>query len=93
MRFACWIPKATNTHSEYVILLAFPQQQWLRKSASMLRYMYTACLADSVLLNATVYRTDYMSPVISRDKLHYTDGKRRLTREKVVPEPLCPPQI
>jgi hypothetical protein len=24
MRIACWIPKATNTHSEYVILIAFP---------------------------------------------------------------------
>ena len=23
MRIACWIPKATNTHLEYVILLAF----------------------------------------------------------------------
>jgi hypothetical protein len=23
------IPKATNTHSEYVILTAFPLQQWL----------------------------------------------------------------
>ena len=23
-----WIPKATNTHSEYVILIAFPLQQW-----------------------------------------------------------------
>jgi len=22
MRIACWIPKATNTHSEYVILFA-----------------------------------------------------------------------
>jgi hypothetical protein len=28
-RIACWIPKATNTHSQYVILIAFPQQQWL----------------------------------------------------------------
>jgi len=26
---ACWISKATNTHSEYVILVAFPLQQWL----------------------------------------------------------------
>ena len=25
----CWIPKATNSHSEYVILIAFPLQQWL----------------------------------------------------------------
>jgi len=29
MRIACWIPKATNTHSQYVILIAFPMQQWL----------------------------------------------------------------
>jgi len=27
VRIACWIPKATNTHSQYVILIAFPQQQ------------------------------------------------------------------
>jgi hypothetical protein len=25
MRFACWITKATDTHSEYVILIAFPR--------------------------------------------------------------------
>jgi len=27
MRIACWITKATNTHSEYLILTAFPEQQ------------------------------------------------------------------
>jgi hypothetical protein len=37
MRIACWIPKSTNTHSEYVILIAFPLQQWLQESASVLR--------------------------------------------------------
>jgi len=26
MRFACWIPKATDTHSEYVIFIVFPRQ-------------------------------------------------------------------
>jgi len=31
MRFECWISKATDTHLEYVILIAFPWQQWLRK--------------------------------------------------------------
>ena len=30
MHFACWITKATNTHSEYIILIAFHLQQWLR---------------------------------------------------------------
>jgi len=28
MRFACWITKATDTHSEYVVLIPFPRQQW-----------------------------------------------------------------
>ena len=44
MRFACWIPKATNTHSQYVILIAFPLQQWLHQRVSMFRYKYIACL-------------------------------------------------
>ena len=38
MRVACWIPKATNTRSEYVILIPFPLQQWQCERASMLRY-------------------------------------------------------
>jgi hypothetical protein len=35
-----WIPKDTNTHSEYVIIIAVLQQQWLHKHAPMLRYTY-----------------------------------------------------
>ena len=38
MRFACWITKATNTPSEYVILIALQPQHWLRERASVLRY-------------------------------------------------------
>jgi hypothetical protein len=37
-RIACWIPKATNTHTRYVILFSFPQQQWLYERTSVLRY-------------------------------------------------------
>jgi hypothetical protein len=44
MRFACRIIKATNTHSEYVILTAFLRQQWLRERASMLGLYVSACL-------------------------------------------------
>jgi len=29
IRFACWINKTRNTHSEYVIPISFPLQQWL----------------------------------------------------------------
>jgi hypothetical protein len=43
MRFACWKTKATDTHSEYVILIAFPLQR-LRKIDSMLT-LYVHCLS------------------------------------------------
>ena len=37
MCIECWITKAKNTHSEYVILIAFPWQPWLRERLSVLR--------------------------------------------------------
>jgi hypothetical protein len=36
MHFASWITKATNTHPEYVILIALPLQQWFNECATML---------------------------------------------------------
>ena len=44
MRIASGIPNATNTHSEYVILIGFPPQQMLHGRYSVLRYTYIACL-------------------------------------------------
>jgi len=44
MCFACWVDKATNTRSQYLIHTAFPLQQWLHEGAPMLRYKYDACL-------------------------------------------------
>ena len=44
MRFECWMTKATNTQSGYVILIAFSRQQYLRKSNPIIRYAHTACL-------------------------------------------------
>jgi hypothetical protein len=61
MRFACWVTKATETHSECVTLIAFPRQQRLRERASALSYTYTACVfnVNFVLLedNAEKYST------------------------------------
>jgi hypothetical protein len=48
MRIACWIPKFTNTLSEYVILIVFPLQQWLHVRASVLPYMYIASLVTQI---------------------------------------------
>jgi hypothetical protein len=41
MRIACWIPKATNTQSEYVIPITFPRHQRLHVRPSTLRYTYS----------------------------------------------------
>jgi hypothetical protein len=50
MRIACWIIKATDTHSEYVILNPFPPHQWLHERASLLRFTCTACVLLAVHL-------------------------------------------
>ena len=47
MCIACCVSKDTNTPSEYVILTAFPLQQWLRERAWLLPYAYTACTATA----------------------------------------------
>jgi hypothetical protein len=54
MRIACWITKATNTHSEYVTLTAFPLQQWLRERASMLLYSTLPVLFRSLSLHTLI---------------------------------------
>ena len=43
MCIACRIPKTTNAHSEYVILIAFPWQHWFHERVSMLHY--TCCMS------------------------------------------------
>jgi len=47
MRVSRCVPKATKTHSEYVILTAFPLQQYLHECASVSPYTCIACLVDT----------------------------------------------
>jgi hypothetical protein len=47
MRCACRITEATDTHSEYMILIGFPRQQWLRERASILRTARSACPVEN----------------------------------------------
>jgi len=51
---ACWITK-TQTHTEYVIRIAFSRQQWLRERASVLRYTYVFCL--NLMFFSTVHHS------------------------------------
>jgi hypothetical protein len=49
VRFAYWVTKATDTHSEYVIclLVAFQRQQSLRERPTVLHYTYFARLFET----------------------------------------------
>jgi len=46
IRITRLISKSTNTHSEYVILNAFPPQQCLHERALRVRYTYIASLVS-----------------------------------------------
>ena len=43
MRISCLKPTATDTHSECLLLIAFPRKQWIRELASVLHCQYIAC--------------------------------------------------
>jgi len=61
MRIAYRIHKSTNTHSEYLILNAFPLQQWLHERSSMLHVrtlpvlyvLPTECIYASFFFNGS----------------------------------------
>ena len=48
MRVPYWIPRATNIHSEYVILIAFLLQKWLHERASVLLLTYFGSIVVSL---------------------------------------------
>jgi hypothetical protein len=50
--FACWITKATYTHSEYGIYIAFPRRQWLHKRALMPLCTYMTSLVIRIISSA-----------------------------------------
>ena len=55
MRVACWISKAKDTHSEYVILNGFLLQQWLHERVSVLGYMYIASFVEVLIRPHQLY--------------------------------------
>jgi len=73
MRTTCWIPKAENTHSEYVTFIAFPLQQWLQDRASLLRYTCSTCrvnhgpqMASACLWNSFIWTTMLIRSTVVR---------------------------
>jgi len=69
MRAACWIPKATNTHSEYVILTDFSTSTMVTRT----RLSVTSCIhcVSRLLCYHSFYCTWYIGKY-TREILHIT---------------------
>jgi hypothetical protein len=69
MCIACWIPEATNTYAGYVLLIAFPLQQWLHERNSMLRYTYIVCRVIVVRVDVAAIITKVFTVSKDRQKM------------------------
>jgi len=67
-KIACCIPKATNTHSQYVILITFPLQKWLNERGSTLRYTHISYL---VFIDVELVGVQPKTSVLQNSKLFY----------------------
>jgi len=47
LRIACWIPKATNTHTGCVMLIVFHTNNGCKNGSQYYVYMYITCLANA----------------------------------------------
>jgi len=56
MRIARWIPKAANTHSQYVMFTTIPQQQRLHERNSMLLHVHCPSCYNKRSLHISILR-------------------------------------
>jgi hypothetical protein len=52
MRIACWMTRAADTHSEHVILIAFPLQHGRTNAPQYYVYTFIACLVCLITVSA-----------------------------------------
>ena len=65
IHFACWMPKAINTNSEYAILIAFLLLQWLHESRlNITVYVYFLSFCVSGMRSTQVQRSPRCEPAL-----------------------------
>jgi len=88
MLFTCWIPKATDTCSENVILIIFPHKLWLREGASLLGYTCIVCRVYFCLCGFSQHVQSYKVPCAynPHDAFKINDNKIKIinTRRKTL---------
>jgi len=75
---ACSLTKATDAHSEYVILVAFPWQQWLRENTTQGYIIHTLPVLSNSLayihtcVQSAISLTPYVSSITTEVLWLYT---------------------
>jgi hypothetical protein len=73
-----------HTHSGYVILTAFPLQQWLHEHVWMLLYTYIACLV-TIKEILVIERRSYLSSYLTEPSINIVEwGIKRTNRHAVL---------
>jgi hypothetical protein len=62
MLYAYWIPEATDTHPDYVILVDFPHQKWLSEHPSVVPYtavhvFYSNMISEQLVCDLNIPHT------------------------------------
>jgi hypothetical protein len=79
VRIACWIPKATDTHSESVMVIAVTLHQWLRHRSSVLRF-YVYCLPCALLTLCVLSQDSSVSTVCVGYSANFLPGNTERER-------------
>ena len=67
-------------HSGCVVLIAFPQQQWLHERGSLLRYTYIACIVTLlVYILHDIMTLNIRFPTVTLDSGYYSDSDANYT--------------
>jgi hypothetical protein len=69
MHLACWIPKATGTHCEYVILISLRRQQWERERASIWREYVHSLSSFNIQPTTSISYTECRSVILTARQL------------------------
>ena len=78
MRFAFWISKATDTHSEYVILIACPWQKYFENAPQRYVSMYNACLVNTIYVTIETIASTSVVTSVSIPLRKLVDGMLKL---------------
>jgi hypothetical protein len=74
MRYAYWITKATDTHSDYVIFVEFAHQKWLTESTSVIPHTTVHVFLSNMLTEQLIHNLNILQTNQQHAAVIYSSG-------------------